>query len=156
MHSPCICTGLGWDGLNFIAAPVVLWLDLWLKQCWQHTSLTATPEQSLQSVAAFCFFPLFPLHTASRLGVRKKLGGDAAKTADLNCLRGYSIPYDAMLSYRRSRKGGGRGDIHGYSIPSNPYMCWVPAFPEAAKHLPAEVMNKFISLCLCAQLCLTS
>jgi len=35
---------------------------------------------------------------ANGLGVHKKLGGDTAGTADPNGPKGYSIPYDIMLS----------------------------------------------------------
>jgi len=35
---------------------------------------------------------------AGRLGEHKKLGRDTSKTADSNWPKGYSIPYDVMLS----------------------------------------------------------
>ena len=35
---------------------------------------------------------------ARRLGVHKKLGGDTAGTADPNCPKGYSRPYDIRFS----------------------------------------------------------
>lgn len=45
--------------------------------------------------------------TASRLRVNKRLGGVVAKTiADSNWLKGYFIPYDAMLSIKDKRKKG--------------------------------------------------
>ena len=45
---------------------------------------------------AFSVLALSP--TVSRLVVHKKLGGDTAGTADPNGPKGYSIPYDVMLS----------------------------------------------------------
>ena len=40
--------------------------------------------------------------------MHKKLGGDTAGTAGPNCSKGYSIPYDVMLSNKtRGEVGGG-------------------------------------------------
>ena len=55
-----------------------------------------TAEQCLHRVKAFSASHTTP--PASRLGVHEKLGGDTAGTADPNCPKGYSIPYDVMLS----------------------------------------------------------
>ena len=51
-------------------------------------------------------------HTAppvSSLGVHKKLGGDIAGRADPNRPKGYSIPYDVMLSNIKLGEEEGRG-----------------------------------------------
>lgn len=57
----------------------------------------------------FLFFPLCP-PSSSRLRVDKKLGGDTARTADLNQPKRCPIPYDAVPSSSSSRKG--EGAIH--------------------------------------------
>ena len=45
---------------------------------------------------------------ASRLGVRKKLGGDTARTADPERC---SMPCGIVLSTKTSGKGGGKEDV---------------------------------------------
>lgn len=44
----------------------------------------------------------------SRLGLGKRLGGHTARTADLNRLQKYSIPYNVMLSNKTGSGEGGR------------------------------------------------
>jgi len=53
-------------------------------------------EQCLYRVKAFSASHITP--PASGLGVHKKLGVDTAGTANPNWPKGYSIPYDVMLS----------------------------------------------------------
>ena len=52
-------------------------------------------KQCLDQVKDFSASPAQP---ARRLEGHKKLGGDTARTADTNWPKGYSIPYDVMLS----------------------------------------------------------
>ena len=63
-------------------------------------------EERLCSVEAFSVAHAALL--ASSLGVHKKLGGGTAATADPNCPKAYSSPYDAVLS-KEIRGKGGRG-----------------------------------------------
>jgi len=43
--------------------------------------------------------------------VHNKLGGDTAGTADPNWPKGYSMPYDVMLSNKKLGEEKGRGDF---------------------------------------------
>jgi len=47
--------------------------------------------------------------------VHKKLGGDTARTADPNCPKGYSIPYDIRLSSINLGEEQGMGNVHSDS-----------------------------------------
>lgn len=50
----------------------------------------------------------------------KKLGMDTAGTADPNQLKGNYVLYNAMVSNKSLRKGGGKGDVPSYDFfPSN-------------------------------------
>jgi len=73
---------------------------------------------------------------ASRLGVHKKLGGDTARTADLNSPKGYSTPHDIMLS----NKSWGKEEMFRVMafVFSTVNVWWSPTFLEMAEHLPAD------------------
>lgn len=70
-------------------------------------------EQCLYSIKAFSP-PQLP--TVSMLVEDKRLGGDIAKSADPNWPKGYSIPYDVVLSNNSSEKWGGKRDVRSYGI----------------------------------------
>lgn len=59
------------------------------------------------------------------------LGGGAARTADPAGSKGYSMAYGVALNNKSSRKGGGKGDVGGYSICLSKQLLGVlkPCFP---------------------------
>jgi len=71
--------------------------------------------------------------------VPKKLGGDAARAADLTDQR--YIPYHmtSCSAYKpRGRSEEGTCGGMAFVFPSNHYAQWSPAVPEMAKNLPAD------------------
>ena len=74
--------------------------------------------------------------SASRLEVHKKLGWDIAETADPNWWKGYSIPYDVMLSNKGWGKAGEkRGLSELWCLPSQETVTWwSPTRFEITKH----------------------
>ena len=91
----------------FIVASMGLCFGIVLKTVWMQWDVLVAAEQCSHRVKAFC-----ASHTAlpaSRLGVHKKMGGDTAGTADPNCPKGCSIPYDIMLSSIKLGEEEGRG-----------------------------------------------
>ena len=89
----------------------------------------------------------------SRLGVRKKFGGGTARTDNSNWPKGYSIPYDVMLS---NKSLGEEGRKEGEDIWS--YGVCLPKLPlrvtKMAKHLPADgtywINSLFWFPCMCS------
>jgi len=81
---------------------------------WIYTekSVDNTSMFSLLLSSAYTESKHFPAsHTippVSRLGVHKKLAEDTAGSADPNWPKGYSIPYDIMLSIQSQWKKKGR------------------------------------------------
>lgn len=86
-------------------------------------------SECLHSVKAFTISDAAP--PASRLGAHEKLGGGTATTADPNCPKAYSIPYDAVLGKKSWGKEGGRGDVWSYGgcLPKSPLRMMQPRFP---------------------------
>lgn len=78
---------------------------------------------------------------ASRLGVRKKLGGDTVGAADPNWAKGYSVPYEVMLSNWgwEKKEEGEMFKFTAFVFPSNCYVWWSPAFLEITKYLSDDV-----------------
>ena len=117
-------------------------------------------EERLRSVEAFSIAHAAPL--ANSLGVHKKLGGGTAATAttaDPNCPKAYSRPYNAVLSKKIRRKGG-RGDVRsdGICLPKSPSHVMKPCFPRNGKTpaRPWEAVNEcLILLWACVQLLLS-
>jgi len=69
----------------------------------------------------------------------KRLGGDTAKTPDLNWPEEYSILYDVILSNKSGgrKEEGGTFVVTAFVFWSNCYVYWGPASWEVTGHLPA-------------------
>ena len=87
-----------------------------------------------------------PALPASRLGVHGEPGGDTAGTADPDCPKGYSRPWDVMLSNRSGGDVGGGvlvGDwlgighlvvsncfhLYRFSVLGFLFLCFFSSFP---------------------------
>lgn len=100
-------TGAGWQGITFLITPCMVThfgfvAKTVLVSHWRFQPL-------LSSACAVSRRSLCPHHAPSAGGLGKKLEGDTARTAVLNCPKGYSILYKVMLSNKncgRERKGG--------------------------------------------------
>ncbi|KAK4827647.1 hypothetical protein QYF61_020419 [Mycteria americana] len=68
-----------------------------------HLHIPKTPNPDKQG--SLIQTALWKQTLASRLRVSKKLEGDTAGTADLNWLKGWSIPYNVMLSNKNCGRG---------------------------------------------------
>ena len=89
---------------EFVQKPVLI-----IQGCVWYCWAVLTQSQGL-----FCLSHHPP---ASRLRVHKKLGGDTARTAEPNWPKGYSTPYDVMLSiYSWQKKKEG---VMAFVFPSN-------------------------------------
>jgi len=105
-----IALGLAGMELIFsIAACMVLCSRLVTKPVLVKHSVLGIAEQCLHSIKAFSFSDSGP--RTSRLGVGKGLGGDTARTADPDCLKGYPVLYDIMLSNQFWGKDEEGGDV---------------------------------------------
>lgn len=64
------------------------------------------------------------------------LGADTDRTAEASYPKGYSVPYDLMLSNKNSGKGGtglgGEQSWLWHVFPSNHYMCWGTTCPKVS------------------------
>lgn len=66
----------------------------------------------LAQCQTFVFSPLYP--PASRMGMGKELGGNMAKKADVNWLKGYSIPATLCSAIKNGDRGrSGEGEEGG-------------------------------------------
>ena len=94
------------DLIFFTVASAGLCSGLCWKQCWQYRDVLVIAKQHSHSVQAFAAAQNAPL--ASRLRTQK-LGGDKAGTADPNCPKRYSIPYDdgVLSNETRGKVSGG-------------------------------------------------
>ena len=91
------CPGFGWDRVNFLPSS---WYSAVVRIDYEnHVDNTlmvlVVAKQCLYQVKDFSASHAQP---ARRLEGHKELGGDTAGTADPNCPKGYSIPYDVMPS----------------------------------------------------------
>ena len=64
-------------------------------------------------------------------------GGNRAKIADPNQLKGYVMSYGIILSNKSWGKGGGREE-DGVCLPRKPLQIISLTFPGVAQHLPTE------------------
>ena len=71
--------------------------------------------------------------------MHKKLGGDTSGTADPNCPKGYSMPYDVMLSNKSWGKEGGRGGCS---------ELWCLSSQVTVMHNEALFSGKGLNICL--------
>ena len=84
----------------FVPKPVLI-----TQGCFSYRWAVLTQSQGL-----FCFSPH---STNKRAGGAQGIGGDTAGTADPNWPKGYSVPYDVMLSIQSWRNVGRVGHCLG-------------------------------------------
>ena len=72
--------------------------------------------------------------------MNKKMGEDIARTADPNRLKGYSIPYDILLSNKAIEKMEEVVDVLSDCICLSKILLRIvsPSFLEVAEHLPTD------------------
>lgn len=99
-------------------------------------SVLATAGQSWHSIKVIspALSPLTTL-TTSGLGKGKILGGDTVRTADPNCLKGYSLPYDNSSAVKATRKE--EGDLC-YNYAGLPESLLHVLLPGSGRTLPAD------------------
>lgn len=106
--------GFGWNRVNFLSSSwykAVFWI-----QDENNVDNTLMFQFLLSSACSksrtfSAFHTALPAH---RLGVHKRLGGDATKTADPNWTKGYSIPYDIILNTKTGGRWPRDGDWLGF------------------------------------------
>lgn len=49
-------SGSGWEGVNFLPSSPYSGLHVWLKWCWQRSSILSVTEQSLHNISVFLTF----------------------------------------------------------------------------------------------------
>jgi len=86
-------------------------------------------EECFHSVKPFSFSHSVPASELAGDGQEGEMG--TAGSADLNLLKGYSIPYDVALSNKHPRKGRGNRGVSGYgaSFPRKGLHVLIPCFP---------------------------
>lgn len=89
--------------------------------------------------------------TASSLFSPPSLGEDTDRTAETNYPKGYSVPYDLMLSNKNSgKRGAGRGGdtfmVMAHAFPSNHYMRWGTTCPKVSGRCLTIGSSEWISL----------
>jgi len=118
------CAVSGWDGVNCLHSN----RDCDVLSICALSSVDNTPMFWLlpKSACTAWRHSLYPNINPKWVGWGwAKSQEETAETADSNWPKRYSIPYDVMLSNKISRKGGGRGNMHGYSICFPKQQLWI-------------------------------
>lgn len=99
-------------------------------------SVLATARQSWHSIKVISpALPPLTTLTTSGLGKGKILGGDTVRTANPNCLKGYSLPCDNSSAIKATRKD--EGDLC-YNDSGLPESLLHVLLPGSGRTLPAD------------------
>lgn len=140
----CVLTAM--ELIFFIAARMVLCFGLLITHQFFHCCWAV-----LACRQGFPFFPFFPL-SMNRLGAGKKLEEDTVRTADPKWPKGYSIPYNIMLSRKKCEEVFLGEAINAWRLAGDQSICrtwWVIVFASLFLFVFASLTKLSLSWRVC-------